>query len=225
VTVAERLLFGAGWRRYGRTVARAGGRVDVDLRVEDSRLDRYLTLVSRPPPDVALRVAGVSGRLAAADPGHYLYPPGDLHLTVVDCSALLGAGDLDDAIARLSNSLAAALTTERPAPVRLLGVNVSPATAYVQAWDTTGGIRRIRGRVRAQLNSGSPFRDRLSFVNVIRFLRPVSPVLVEAVGQARTVDLGSFQLATLELVLTDKMMSASATSVVADYRLKGGETA
>jgi 2'-5' RNA ligase len=238
---AERFLFGAGWQRYRRVVARAGGRVDVELRVDDPRLDRYLTLVARLPIGIALRVTEVSSRLAAADPAQYLYPPADLHLTVMDCSALLGAGDLDQALAKLSSSLADALAGERIAPVGLCGVNVWASTAYVQAWDTTGGIRRIRRRVRADVHrpnsrnsrnslitrvtrvSPTLLRDQLSFVNVIRFLRPVSPVLVDAVGHARTVDFGSFPVASLELVLTDKFLSASATRVVARYLLDSAE--
>jgi hypothetical protein len=219
VKVAEQVLFGAGWRRFGRTVARVGGRVEVDLHIEDSRLDRCLTLVSRLPSTTAGRVAEASGRLAAADPGHYVYPPGDLHLTVVDCSAFLAAGDLDEALAGLRSSLAGVLASARATPVRLCGFNVSPSTAYVQAWDTGGGIGRIRRGVRSRFDSRASLRDRLSFVNVIRFLQPVSPALVDAVGKARTVELGFFSLEVLDLVLTDKMLSVPATSVLARYRL------
>jgi hypothetical protein len=222
VTAAEAVLFEVGWRRFRGAVARGQNRVDVGVVVKDGRLDRFLTLVARLPPEAAGRVADFTATMAAVDPGHYVYPPGDLHVTIADCSAYLGPGDLEGAMADLCRRLAGALAPAPTPPIVLRGMNVSPSSVFVQAWDPGGGVWRMRRRLRSQFHRRPAPRDRLSFVNVLRFLGPSSPALVNQVAKARAVSFGQFVPDGLELVLTDKALSASATTVVTRYALRAG---
>jgi 2'-5' RNA ligase len=219
VAWAESLVFEAGWRRYRRLAATGRNRVDVSVHVDDVRLDRYATLVARIPAHVADRIADATAILTQSDPGHYVYPQADLHLTVVDCSAFLGPGDLDPALAELSGSVGVVLAGVTATPVHLRGVNLFPASVYVQAFDGDGGMRRLRRRVRARFDSRSMLRDRVSFVNVVRFLRPAAPALVTGVAEARGTDFGAFVVDTLDLVLTDRTLSTARTTILERYSL------
>jgi hypothetical protein len=220
VTWKESIVFEAGWRRYRRVVERGRNEVDFDVKVGDDRLDRYLTLVVRVPPAVSVRVADAGRILAAKDQGHYLYPSADLHLTVVDCSAFLSPGDLPDALSELSESLGAVLTRIPRTRVHLRGLNLFAASVYAQAWDPEDGVRRIRKQLRARFGSRTPLRDRVSFVNAMRFTAPASPALVRGVAAARGTDFGWFDVDTIELVLTNRTFSADATTLVESYALR-----
>jgi 2'-5' RNA ligase len=213
------LVFEAGWRRCRRLVTNGRSRVDVAVRVDDARLDRYLTLVARVPADMAERIAAATTMLAESDPGHYVYPPTDLHLTIVDCSAFLAPGDLDPAVAELSGAMAPALTGAKATPVHLRGMNLFPASVYVQGFDDQGGVRRLRRQIRARFGSGSMLRDQVSFVNVLRFLRPPSSDLVAGVAHARMTDFGSFVVDAVDLVLTDRTLSTAGTTLLERYSL------
>jgi hypothetical protein len=200
-------------------VERGRNDIDFDVKVGDDRLDRYLTLVVRVPPELGGRIADAAGTVAAKDPGHYAYPSSDLHLTVVDCSAFLGPGDLDSALSELSGSVGAVLARTTTTRVHLRGLNLFAASVYAQAWDPDSGMRRIRKRLRARFGSRNPLRDRVSFVNALRFTGPASPVLVKGVAEARGSDLGWFVADRVELVLTDRTLSAPATILVKSYSL------
>ena len=216
---AESIIFEAGWRRYGRAVGRGLNEVDFDVKVRDDRLDRYLTLLVRVPTEAGRRVAEGVTTVAAREPGHYVYPSTDLHLTVVDCSAFLGPGDLRRALSELSGSVAAVLARMPTARVHLRGLNLFPASVYAQAWDPDGGLRRMRQQLRARFGSRTPLRDRVSFVNALRFAGPTSPLLARRVAEARGTDFGWFVADRVELVLTDRTLSALATTPVASYSL------
>jgi 2'-5' RNA ligase len=219
VTWAESVVFEAGWRRYRRRVGRGRNDVDFGVKVADGRLDRYLTLVVRVPAEVGERVADVAATIAARQPGHYVYPATDLHLTVVDCSAVLGPGGLSDALSQLAESVAAVLARTTTTRVHLRGLNLFAASVYAQAWDPDSGLRRMRKELRARFASPTPLRDRVSFVNALRFCGPASPGLVNGVTEARGTDFGWFDVDRVELVLTDRTLSATATTRLSSYSL------
>jgi len=219
VTWPEAVVFEGGWQRYRRRVGRGRNDVDFEVKVGDSRLDRYLTLVVRVPNEVGARVARTVRTVAARDPGHYVYPPDDLHLTIIDCSALLAPSVLDVALSRLSATVGDALARTPRARVQLRGLNLFAASVYAQAWDPDGQVRRMRQQLRARFDSPALLRDRVSFVNALRFARPASPVIVRGVAEARRTEFGWFIADKIELVLTDRTLSTSATTVVESYSL------
>jgi hypothetical protein len=219
VSWAESIIFEAGWRRYRRAVGRGRNEVDFDVKVRDDRLDRYLTLVVRVPTELGQRIVEAVTTVAEKEPGHYVYPSADLHLTVVDCSVFLGPGDLSYALSELSGSVGAVLARMPTAQVNLRGLNLLPASVYAQAWDPDGGLRRMRRQLRARFASRTMLRDRVSFVNALRFAGPTSALLAGRVAKARGTDFGSFVADSVELVLSDRTLSAPETTHVASYSL------
>jgi hypothetical protein len=219
VSWAESIIFEAGWRRYRRAVGRGRNDIDFDVTVGHDRLDRYLTLVVRVPTEVGRRVEEAVAAAAAGEPGHYVYPSTDLHLTVVDCSAVLCPGDLRHALSELSGSVGAVLAQTPTTRVHLRGLNLFAASVYAQAWDPDGGLRRMCQQLRSRFASRTPLRDRVSFINALRFTGATSPLLARRVGEARGTDFGWFVADKVELVLTDRTLSARATTLVESYSL------
>jgi hypothetical protein len=218
MTWAESLVFSAGWRHFQRQVSRGGGSVDFAVRTGDPRLQRFVTLVARLPADVGDRIAAAAAQVA--DHGQYLYPPSDLHLTVVDCSAHLLRGNLDEALGELSVSVRHVLDGVEAPAVHLHGMNLFSASVYVQAWDVDGDVRRLRSRVRRNLHSRPKPRDVVSFVNVVRFQKAVSRAAIAAVARERRTEFGAFALGSVELVLTDRVLSSAGTTVLERYPLR-----
>ena len=65
----------SGWLRV--TGRRMGSPADLEI---GSPI--YLTTVARLPSEIAAALADTASRVAGLRSGHYLYPPGSIHLTV-----------------------------------------------------------------------------------------------------------------------------------------------
>lgn len=172
-----------------------------------------LTSVMRLPPDIAAQVATLAGALPGAA-GHYLYPLGDLHLTVLNLdTARLPINELQAATARTLRS------AER-FPIRLRGFGMTRHSVYAQAWDSTGALWRLRGRLAAATGCrDTPSRRLLGFVNVIRFMNPDVTELRAGVCGLHRLDIGAFDAQEVEIVRTNKVLATAATTVLQKYRL------
>lgn len=141
--------------------------------------------------------------------GHYVYPPGDLHLTVanLDSAVLRGAELL-----RACQQVAAATP---PFQVRMHGLGMTAHSVYAQVWDQTGSLWRLRRELAAA--TGGPLslpRRLLGFVNLVRFLGPDVRGMHDAVRHLRHLELGSLDVDAIEIVRTDKVLATDATTVL-----------
>jgi hypothetical protein len=163
----------------------------------------YRTAVVRLPP-VDLPPLGLPAR-------HHRYPAGTVHVTVAN---------LDAARAPLDRAVAA-LGAEPLPPVRfrLAGLATSPDTVFVRClYD--GGFAALRRAVAAAFDlpprrspRDIPYRW-TAYANVVRFDGPGSWV-------ADRRPSGSVEAGVLEIVRTDRYLSAEATEVLARVPLTG----
>jgi hypothetical protein len=177
---------------------------------------RYVTSVLRVPDDIAQVVTGVVRALPGVA-GHYLYPSADLHLTVLNLDSARQTTVEDRAQAAES-----ALHDLPTFPVKLAGIGVSQQSVYVRAYDPTGSLWRLRGRLASATGCHQPVPRRLlGFVNVVRFTRPCVADLLKGLSSLRPASLGTFDVSAVEVVHTDKVLSTAETIVIRRIAMTG----
>lgn len=207
----QELGFGLVQARERRRLPGRAEALDVDAR------PRHVTTVVRVPGDLADLLTGVASGLPGVV-GHYLYPSSDLHLTVLNLDAAR-----QPAVADRVHAADGALALSAPFPVVLAGLGISRSSVYARAYDPTGSLWRLRGRLAEVTGCRPPLPLRLlGFVNLLRFTRPEVGDLVPGVSSARRLPLGTFEVTTVEIVQTDKVLSTAETVVLRRVALSRG---
>jgi 2'-5' RNA ligase len=175
---------------------------------------KFLTTVVRLPPGISEPLAETASSLVAVQPGHYLYPPASIHLTVLGLADRPG---VEDAVARI-------LGRHRPFEVEVGGLNVSLHTVFAELYPRGPGLRALRGDLRAAESTEHGrasrwLRRRLAHANLVRFAAPVDPRLIARVASLRRHGFGSFEVVEVELVRADKVLSAAGTHTLGRSRL------
>jgi hypothetical protein len=165
----------------------------------------HLTTIARIPASVATPIVELVRRLPGADE-HYLYPAADLHLTVLNIEYLAEPENL---------AAVNAVLAETPSfDVHLRGLGMSSRSIYVQAFDSSGSLSRLRKRLTGLTTSQQPFAlQHLGFVNVLRYQTPDVERLRLGVHAARRVPIGTVHVTTVEVVQTDKVLSLAGTTL------------
>jgi hypothetical protein len=174
----------------------------------------FLTLVARVPADP---VATVCRDAAAALDGvaAYVYPPRTVHLTVLF---------LDGVEPEEARPAVIAWAAGRP-PLRVAtrGIGYSRGSAYL-ALDGGRALyearRALARSLRSRRRGPAAIRDRVAVANVARFRAPLT---AGAAGRLRRISVPRtrLDLGEVELVQTDKLLSDSATRVLARIALRG----
>lgn len=175
---------------------------------------RFLTTVIRLPAEIAERLADAASRLDRVQPGHYLYPPASIHLTV------LGLADGPGAEAEVE----AAVGRNRPFVIEVRGLNLTRDSVFAELHPRGPRLTALRSDLRAveSREHGSIsrwLRRRLAHANLMRFAVPVDRRLVAEVGRLRGTSFGEFEAGEVELVHTDKVMSDAGTRTLARLAL------
>jgi hypothetical protein len=183
----------------------------VTVGADSSR--RHLSTVSRlGPADAAAAVAPLR---SVTDGGLYVYPPGDVHVTILNLDGAR-ARQRDDVIAERAGDV---LRSSPPLRLRCGGYGLSRASMFVRVHDVDGGLWRLRTRLAKafDLKPALPSRA-LGFVNVARF---VSADAASVRGMVRTLPPidDAITLEAAEVVVTDRLLSAGATSVLCRVEL------
>jgi 2'-5' RNA ligase len=162
------------------------------------------------PAALALPVQQVVRGLPGVE-RHYVYPASDLHLTVLN----VGDGAALDAVTDVLRQTAAF-------PVRLRGLQQSAHSVYVRAFDDSGQLQALRRRLMdvAGIRPSWP-RRRLGFVTTVRYLDTDVAQLGPAVRELHSRPFGVFQVMAVEVVRTDKVLSAAGTSLLTRTLLAG----
>jgi hypothetical protein len=173
----------------------------------------YTTLMAYLPDALAAELAGVAASLPATA-GHYLYPPGQMHVTVRSFGDATGLPDIGPAI-------------EGVPPIELIGagLGLTRETVQLRLLPDNETLRDLRRRLAKTpgVPSRQP-RQRLlapvAFANVLRLNGSVDPELRRAVAEQRGLLAGErIALSELTLVRTDRVASPAGTQVLARYEL------
>ena len=199
---AQQAGFGLIQVRESRRLAGGAHPLDLDAR------PRHVTSIVRVPGDLAGVLTDVVRGLEGVE-GHYVYPSSDLHLTVLN---------LDAARAPVADRVRAAGGALARTPgfgVVLAGLGVSRSSVYARAYDTTGALWRLRGRLATATGCRPPLPFRLlGFVNLVRFARPDVGDLASGLAGVRQLPLGLLDVTAVQIVCTDKVLSAAETVVL-----------
>jgi hypothetical protein len=175
------------------------------LPVIGEQARQYLTTVLR--LNVPLPLLGVADR-------HYRYPPQTVHVTVANVGRT--STSLVTALERLSGSGLA------PVTLRLYGLGCSPDTIFIRVLYDRSFVRLRKAVRRAFDVPTGPFRSvrslpysAMAFANVIRFDG-------EGERPPRNMSIwGTTTIDTMEIVLTDRVLSDEGTQVLASINLRG----
>lgn len=204
---AQELGFGLIQARESWLLAGGAQQLDLDAR------PRHVTSVVRVPGELGCVLTDVVRGLDGIE-GHYVYPCGDLHLTVLNLDA---AGQpVQDRVRAARGALA-----HMPSfGVLLAGLGVSRGSVYARAYDTTGELWRLRGRLATATGCRPPPALRLlGFVNLVRFSRSYVGDLADGLARVRRLPLGVLEVTAVQIVCTDKVLSAAETVVLGTIAL------
>jgi hypothetical protein len=180
---------------------------------------RHVTTILRVPAEVGATIEPVLARLRRLDPGHHYYPPDALHVTVVN---------LDRLRAPLEG-IPALVSPHRPLELEARGLSLSPTSVFVRVHVLGPALRDLRNDLRGLPHERAGLRGVLSrrllgaiaFANVARFSGPVGRPFLDEVARLRRHDFGRWTASEVELVETDRLLSAASTRVLARMPLTG----
>ncbi|HUZ21404.1 MAG TPA: 2'-5' RNA ligase family protein [Acidimicrobiales bacterium] len=196
-------------RRRARAVVR-------DRAIPPGDSGAHLTCVVGLPAAVALELFSSVAPLRECDPRQHHYPAASMHFTVLNLDGCPQE--------RAERAVGAAVAATGPLRARVARFGVGPETVYAEL-DVGPELRRLRGRIAraSHRRIGRP-KDRLlgglAVVNVVRFTAPVEPALVPAVAGLGALSL-EFDVPAVDLVLTDRVMSAESTTLLGRFPLGG----
>jgi 2'-5' RNA ligase len=168
-------------------------------------------------------------RALAAAGNQYVYPPGDLHVTLL--TLISAVEDFDPGpslIDRYLECLSPLLEGESGFDIEFTGVSASPEAVYIKVF-SEGRINRLRARLRENLQRrglagalDKRYRSETSHITILRFIDPVSDIealtgAVEANGQAT---LGGARIGRIEFVENDWYMSSDKVRLLGAFALK-----
>jgi 2'-5' RNA ligase len=211
-----RLAYAANWQLTKRWLSSTAGQRIGRPSLPEIGDPRFLSVIARLPAEIADSLAAATRPLLAAGHEHHAYPAGTIHLTILGLADFWGVEDEIRDIARRN----------RPFAVDVGGLNASTRTVFAELYPRGGGLtvlRRELGGVLAPLHPPPSrwVRHRLAHANVLRFGASAGTSLIEEVAGLRRRDFGRFEVAEIELVRTDKVLSVKGTSMLGRFALQG----
>lgn len=211
----------------------AAGAPALDAQLLDKTGDRRrsATLLIRPGPAIAARVAQTLDELRRLEPGQYYYRPDELHVTVL--SLWTGTEEPEPFFAQLATYRQAIDAALRGAPafsVCFNGLTASPAAVLVQGFPSGPQLNDLRDRLRAAISAvglghtlDRRYRISAAHMTALRFCRPLHdlPRLVQTLDTLRRCDFGRSDVAEVHLVENDWYMSHDRTRLLQTYPLDG----
>jgi hypothetical protein len=178
----------------------------------------FTSCVARLPPAVAEPLCRAVAEALGAAGAPSVYPPDAVHVTIANLDRA-SAGELPARVAAWADA-------QPPLRARVAGIGYSRATAFA-ALDldesalraARRGLRRVAG---APEGRSAGLRDRVGAANLARFERPLDAGAGRALTRLRRHGSAPFTLAAVELVRTDKVLSAAGTEILGAYALRGG---
>lgn len=186
----------------------------------------HTTLVGRLPSEVTEPINEIVASFAGSAANHYVYPAETIHLTIQNLDPLMREAD---GLERVREQLRVLIGSVPPMRLVAAGLGVSPDTVFVQIFPADESLADLRREIQALIGAscqsypsakavrGFPRSSRLfrnlAFANVMRFSGAVAPSVVREITRHRSRYFGAFSLETVELVTTDRLLSAEGTHV------------
>ena len=228
--VADRMRFRFAWAIFSsglRYSSLAGRRFVVPST--GPQASTHVTLVARLPPHVTASIKEAVTSFSEAARNYYFYPANTIHLTIQNLDRVVRS--VDD-LERVREKLRAIVGSFPPIRMKASGLGVSPDTVFVQIFPIDDALANLRREINAMILRDHPssreaaareaiprshpvrwlFR-RMAFANVVRFAGNVAPSFIHEIARHRSRYFGEFVLQTLELVVTDRLLSCEGTQV------------
>ncbi|HQY94993.1 hypothetical protein [Caldilinea sp.] len=217
------------WQRTRCVFLQGDAQIDPLLHDHTPDARRGLTVLFRPQPEVAARVAAWLDELAAIEPAQVFYAPAQLHVTVLSLFTATSAyAPYFAQLARYLAVLDAALSSLPLFTVAFQGVTASPAAVMIQGFPTDDTLERARTALRTSLTAAGlgdeldrRYQLTTAHMTALRLRTPLcaSAQFVAQLDQARTIDFGVTRVNELLLVENDWYMTPGVVKVVQRYPL------
>jgi len=173
-----------------------------------------LTSVVRVPDHLGARLREAVLPAGDGHGRHHVYPVGDLHVTLANLDAYR-----DVPVERIEEALTDCLSRVGPITLGLRGLAISRATVFAQVYARpVSRLFRLRAAVRRSLATAargvppSPV-DVIGFCNVLRFRQEDISAAKAIAADHRDIEFGHFLIDEVEIVQTDKVLSAANTVI------------
>jgi 2'-5' RNA ligase len=200
--------------RLGLALAGAAGQATAcrshALPPEGPGAATLISAVVRVPAPLAATLAAAAAQLATLDPRHHPYPPESVHVTV-----LALRGDLD-----ATGPVAGVAARHAPFALDLNGLVLAPGSVLARALPGDGALLALRRELAslAESRRRAPGVQWLALhaahATLVRLGGPASPALGRAVHGQRRRPFGTLEVAELEVVRSDRLLSPDATQVL-----------
>lgn len=209
-------------------LARGAAELDVLLdSPHDTR--RGLTVLARPPAAIAAAIETLLVAFRHCEPQQYYYPAADMHLTILSLiSAHPGFSLAAGEPAVYVQAVREALHGLPPFTIRYAGLTAVPGGVLVQGFPLDEGLQRLREALRTYFQHAGlahsidqRYRLQTAHSTVIRFRRPLAnpAQLVAALERCQRQFIGTFEVSTVELVVSDWYQRARHSQRLATYSL------
>jgi 2'-5' RNA ligase len=208
----------------------ADGAPDLDPLI-DSPLDtqRGLTLLARPPAAITAIVEAILADFRRIEPAQYYYPASDIHLTVlsiISCHQGFTLAAIDpDAYRAAAEALTQA---SQPFTISYAGLTASAGGIMVQGFPQDEGLQQLRDATRTyfqasglQQSIDQRYQLHTAHSTVIRFRKPLADParLLALLRHYEQYAIGTFEVASVELVYNDWYQRAAHTTLLGHYSL------
>lgn len=172
-----------------------------------------LSCVLRLPPSIAHQLRAYANELEGLEPDHYYYPPESMHVT------LAAPRSTDDARIAVTDVRAIAPLLVG-AHARVLGVGLTKRTLFAAIVPDRSLLAARRSLRRSWRQSGGGLSSdvlfgRVWYANIVRFRADPSKRYLARARKTGSLRFGWFELAAVEVVRTNKVMSPACTVVLA----------
>lgn len=232
---ALREHYDALWRDAAREFQ--AGRAAVDPLLASGQPDRRrgLTLILRLGAAASSEFVKFLEALERAEPGQYVYPASDFHITLLSLFTASEAWEPFFArAAEYEQAASKALASAPPITVRFQGITASSGAIMIQGFPADNTLETLRERLRAELRvaglgGGLDQRYRLqtAHATVFRFRHPLAsaPRFLECLEAYRHHEFGTANINEVLLVENDWYMSATNVRGRARFALIGTQPA
>ncbi len=221
------------WRDAAREFQ--AGRAAVEPLLASGQPDRRrgLTLILRLGTVVSAEFVKFLETLNHAEPGQYVYPASDFHVTLLSLFTATEAWEPFFArAAEYQQAAAKALASAPPITVRFQGITASSGAIMIQGFPADGTLETLRDRLRAELRAAGlgegldqRYRLQTAHATVFRFRHPLAnaPRFLECLEAYRNHEFGTATINEVQLVENDWYMSAANVRVWARFALMHAE--
>jgi 2'-5' RNA ligase len=227
---AARQVYDRLWDEINERLAAGAVAIDRHLLEREADRRRGITLIARPGPQAAARIAGLIGELRAQEPEQYFYRPDELHITIMTLVSASDSFDLNHTpLAAYQSILAGLLAQFCPFRIDFRGITAGPGAVLVQGFVESDRLNQLREAIRCDLgradlgeNLDTRYRIVTAHTTVMRFRAPLRDPqqLAVRLRAARERDFDSALVDRLDFVFNDWYMSRDRVRVLATYPLR-----